>query len=169
MNTSQQSVTTIIIRGPAASGKSSLAKLLVQKQNNVALIEQDYFNEQVFFHRHGFKEATRDLIKNSVTIAAEYGFRTIVEGIMNLAYYEDMFEQLNSELNGKVLYVYMQATFATTLKRHNERDKSELFGEKELRGWYAKSAPLGRQNELILDESLALEEAVELALKAAKW
>ena len=130
MNTSQLPATIIILRGPSASGKSSVAKLLAKKLNNVALIEQDYISEEIFFHQAGFKEATRDLIQNSVTVATKHGYRTIVEGIMNLTYYEDVFQQMESELSGRVLFVYMQASFETTLKRHDRRDKSRLFGKK---------------------------------------
>lgn len=166
---SQQHKKIVILRGPSGSGKSTIAKLIADQAGAVAVIEQDKFAEDVFNHKEGFKEATRDAIKCLVEVALQHDFKVLLDGILNNAYYQDYFNDLLEAHRDKVLFVYIDASFDTTLQRHAERDKSKLFGKEEMAGWFAKSQPLAHNDELVIHDDMPADQAAQKIIKASGW
>lgn len=166
---SQQHKKIVILRGPSSSGKSTIAKLIADQTGAVAVIEQDKLTEDVFNHQEGFKEATRDAIKGLVEVALQHDFKVLLDGILNVAYYQEYFNELTEAHQDHVLFVYINASFETTLQRHAERDKSKLFGKEEMAGWFAKSKPLAKHGELVIGDNIPADQAAQKIIKAAGW
>lgn len=150
----------IILRGPAGSGKSSIAQLLQKSANNIALIEQDYYREVMLQHGQGSKEASQKMLYDNTLTALSHGFHVVLDGIFAIKLYGPTFEALFQEHAEENYIFYLDTSFEETLKRHNRRDKAEHFGEEEMKAWYQLSSPTGWDNEHIIPESATLEEAV---------
>lgn len=76
----------IVLRGPAGSGKSTTAKLLLNNATRkTCLIEQDYYRFIFRPYANGSKAnsaAIHSMIKSNMLIALNEGYDVIVEGIL---------------------------------------------------------------------------------------
>jgi predicted kinase len=148
----------VVIRGPAASGKSTLASALQKTQPNIALIEQDYFRKTLLAHGSGSKELSVTLMKDAALTALQNRYHVIIEGILNLEQVSSMLDELFSQHPKNNYMFYFDVPFKETLRRHNTRPKSEHFGEEDMRKWYALSAPSHGDNEQIISDDPREEE-----------
>lgn len=156
----------IILRGPSGSGKSTIARLICAKRPDVVYIEQDYLSETVFRHRDNFKEATRSVIQQVVSIARENQRHVLIDGIMNHLYYEEYIRELVE--CEQVVLVYFDVPFEETVRRHQQRSEARFFGREEMTEWYKKSAPIGLKHEMRINDGTP-EESVAKIVKAAGW
>ena len=85
----------IILRGPSASGKSTVATELFKKATrNTCLIEQDYYRFMFRPRDHGSKQNSatmHKMITNNVLTALSDGYDVIAEGIFSTKSYANDF------------------------------------------------------------------------------
>lgn len=153
--------TLIILRGPAASGKSTIATELQRAQPNIALIEQDYFRKVLLAHGPGSKELATTMMRDATLTALEGGYHVIIEGILNLEHTESLFRTLFSRHSKNNFMFYLDVPFDETVRRHNARSKAEHFGEEDLRKWYELSRPAERDIEQTFSSKLSVDEIVD--------
>lgn len=156
----------IVIRGNSGSGKTSIAKGIKEKLPNrkVALIEQDYLRRKVLGEIGKGGNDNVGLIKLVTSFAVQNGYITILEGILNVPYYEEMLKELEVEFRDSHFF-YLDIPFEETLRRHGTKDQRNDFGEDKMREWYREKDLLKRIKETIIDHKSSLEESINFILK----
>lgn len=160
----------IVIRGNSGSGKTTAARALraaiLQRDaaKAVAVVEQDYFRRIVLKEKEEGGAEALALIRLVATFALARGFDVIVEGILGAEKYGDMLTGLMS-LADEAHAFYFDVSFDETVRR--TAAKNADFGEAELRTWWKEHDVLGVDGEVILAESLSLDDAVAVMLARA--
>jgi len=164
---SESNTRLIVLRGPAAAGKSSVAARLLESPRPTALIEQDAYRF-IFNVREGdaYSKAVRQLVRDSVLGALSNGFDVILEGILSVRGYREVFATLFREHPRNYHLFYFQVSFEETVRRHAGRAKAPLFGEDDMRRWYKAGDLLGYDFERVIDEGSSLDGTVELIRRA---
>jgi len=156
----------IIIRGPSASGKSSLAKKLFNtSKSNVVLIHQDYYR-YIFNHTsEGSKansEVIHKMIEHNLTILLQTGYDVILEGVLTNKSYQDILERLIEMHIGESYAFYFDLSFKETLRWHWTRNNNMLdYGEKDMLGWYSLCQPLNHIQEYLIPEPLSEDQVYQ--------
>ncbi len=158
----------IILRGPSAAGKSTIAAEIRKRCQgiDIALVDQDYFKLTVLegTSRDRRREAVSQMLLQNSLIALRCGYHVIMEGLINADHYRPMFDELFAQ-HPKDNYIYFfDISFEETLKRHSGRSKQEEFGEEEMGSWYADVKPLNIEGEVIFKDDMGMEEIVEKIL-----
>ena len=88
----------IVLRGPSAAGKSSVAAALLESPRPTALIAQDSYRF-IFNVREGepYSRAVREMIRTNVLTALGNGFDVVVEGVLKAKGYREVFGALFRE------------------------------------------------------------------------
>ncbi len=158
----------IILRGPSASGKSSVASEIRKRcaGTDIALVDQDYFKLVVCdgSSRERRREAVSAMLLQNTLIALRCGYHVIMEGLINADHYKPMFDEIFRQHPQENFVYFFDISFDETLKRHAGRSKSDEFGAKEMKEWYVGVKPLGIEGEAIIGESATLEQTVERIL-----
>ncbi len=155
----------ILIRGNAASGKTSLAKLLqAELGENTLLLSQDSLRRDMLHAHDGFDSPTIPLLLTLL----EHGYRqcpvVILEGILHSGWHAPIFEKI-AELYGEdcqAYYYYL--SFEETVARHQTRAKSLEFGEEALRRWWLEKDYLTVIPETLFSANLSLSQAKQIIL-----
>lgn len=156
-----QGTKLIILRGPSGAGKSTVAKELQKRSSrNVALVEQDYFREVMFLHRHEGGEIRRELLATNALIALRGGFDVIIEGILTPDRYHDFFARLFSEHPDENYMFYFDISFDETARRHATREKAKQFSANEMAEWYDFAKPSQFDFEEIIPEHSTVEQTI---------
>ena len=100
----------------------------------------------------------RQLVRDSVLAALSNGFDVILEGILSVRGYREVFTTLFREHPHNNHLFYFQVSFEETLRRHAGRAKAPLFGEDDMRRWYKSDDLFGYDFERVI-ESAALSRA----------
>jgi deoxyadenosine/deoxycytidine kinase len=155
----------IILRGPSGSGKSSVAKKLQDMLGaKTALVEQDYFRRFILREKDTEDGIRTDLISTVAKFILSKGYNVILEGIFYSKRYSGMFQEiLEAHPRGNHCY-YFDVSLEETLKRHAAKNEPG-FGEEKMREWYKDKDLLPELDEILIPESLTLEEAVEAIAK----
>jgi len=82
----------IILRGPSASGKTTIAKELFKKtKGKTVLIQQDYYRF-IFKPAEGGSKPNSDviyrMIEHNTALALQSGYNVILEGILSVKSYQ---------------------------------------------------------------------------------
>lgn len=138
----------IIIRGNAASGKTSLAYALQEEMGeNTLLLSQDLLRRTMLHAHDGFDTPTIPLLLNLLKYGYDNCQTVILEGIY--AYYYDL-------------------PFDEAIKRHSGREKAKEFGQDALKRWWVDKDYLTEIPETRLTKDLSLEDAKALILTDLK-
>ena len=153
----------IVLRGPAGSGKSTIAQMLkeVLKENTI-IVEQDYFNHTLL---NGLKDDTgliAKIIERISSLALAHGYSVVLEGVLRKEKYRHTIEKISRNFNGQSIVCYFDISREETVRRHKMRDKYKMFDSDEMISWYGLASPLGVGNEIIVDESLSKEDIVAI-------
>ncbi|MEX0748972.1 MAG: AAA family ATPase [Candidatus Saccharimonadales bacterium] len=153
----------IILRGPSASDKTTVAKLLKQAmENNVALLDFDVFRGDFLDKKGEYYPAAAKMLMGTATIALESGYDVIIDGFYRSEDYPDLLSDLLEKHPESNFIYYFDVSLETTIHRHSNREKSNQFGEKELRQWYYKpKASAIYDNEYKISETLSATETVD--------
>lgn len=151
----------IVLRGPAGSGKSTIAQMLkeVLKEKTI-IIEQDYFNHTLL---SGLKDDTgliAKIIERVSSLALAHGYSVVLEGVLRKEKYQHTIESISRKFNGRSVVCYLDISREETVRRHKTRDKYKMFDSDEMLSWYGLAGPIDASNEVIVDESLSKEEIV---------
>ncbi|GGO29828.1 kinase [Micromonospora parathelypteridis] len=158
----------VCIRGNSGSGKSSIARELRRRHGRgCALVEQDYLRRIVLRERDRPGWAAPALIEQTVRFALDHGYHVVLEGILHTSRYRSILTGLWDGHRGRSLFCYLDVSLPETLSRHLTRPQVSEFTAEHMSGWYAAHDVLGWPGELVLPETVALEEAVEAIAAAA--
>lgn len=134
----------IILKGPSASGKSTVAKLLKQSlESKVCLLDFDVFRDDFLGKQDGYYSTAAKMLMSAATIALGSGYDVIIDGFYRMEDYPDLLPELIAKHPEQNYLFYFDVSLETTIKRHSKREKSAQFGEKELREWYYKPKATG--------------------------
>lgn len=160
----------IIIRGNAASGKTSLAYALQEEMGeNTLLLSQDLLRRTMLHAHDGFDTPTIPLLLNLL----EYGYdncqTVILEGILRSDWYQPVWQKILELYNLEHIYAYYyDLPFDETIKRHSSREKAKEFGQDALKRWWVDKDYLTEIPETRLTKDLSLEDAKALILTDLK-
>jgi predicted kinase len=162
----------LIIRGNSGSGKSTLAKqvrLEILRRGlarEVALVEQDYFRRIVLKEREAEGSNHLGLLRQTVLFCLNHGYDVVLEGILWSGRYRALIEELVVAADSANV-VYLDVSFAETLRRHETKPNADEFGEREMREWFRGRDVLGTPGEAILAEELSTDQAVQRIVERA--
>lgn len=160
----------IILRGPSASGKSTVAEQLKQLlKNHVAHLDFDVFREG-FLGRHGnYSPAAAKMLMATASIALESGYDVVIDGFYRMEHYPDLLPELLAEHPENNYMFYFDVLLETTIERHAKREKSAEFAEEDLRKWYYRLKPSGiYEFEHKIPENLSATEAANYIIEKMK-
>lgn len=153
----------IIIRGPSGSGKTTTARKLREGSNRkVALIDFDTFRNDILGLQGDYYQPAVEMYTHSALTALAYGYDVIMDGIYRPEGHDNPLEKLFEGHDGENYIFYFDVSLDETIKRHAGREKSKLFGEKELTEWYSKPTAMGYDFEYAIPEDSTIEQTVKL-------
>ena len=165
----------IVLRGPAGSGKSTTARLLLNNATRkTCLIEQDYYRFIFRPYANGSKvnsAAIHRMIKSNVLTALSEGYDVILEGILNAKSYKSMLQEILVEHPTQNYMFYFDISFEETVRRHSMRPAKDTpsFTDEDMRSWYpAAYVPIHDEEKLIPEKS-SLEETVKFVIDSSNF
>lgn len=100
------------------------------------LIAQDTIRREMLWVNDGENTPALPLMRELLKYGSQHCEVVILEGIMNVEWYQSLFE-LALQLYGTRVYAYyFDISFEETLRRHQTRAKCNEFGEEEMRKWW---------------------------------
>ena len=158
----------IVIRGNAASGKSSTAQGIRERYGRgIAIVGQDNIRRNILREQDMAGAANIGLIDMTARFALDHGYHVIVEGVLHAAHYGEMLTQLVHDHRGQSRCYYFDVSFDETLRRHLIRPAALDFGEKEMRQWYRPQDYVPSLNEWQISEDVPFTEAIDLIWRHA--
>ena len=125
----------ILLRGNSGSGKTTVAKKLQERfGSNTMLISHDMVRKQILhvWSREGVEKSQPLMIE-----LMKYGKRnseiTIMEGILPLKDYAQLFATAVTEYGDNIYSYYWDIPFEETLRRHRTKPNRNDFGEEDMR------------------------------------
>lgn len=157
----------IILRGNSGSGKTTAAKSLQRKiGRNTLLISQDTVRREMLLVKDGPENPAVPLLAALVEYGWAHAPVTILEGILNAAWYAPVFQRAAALYGEDIFAYYYHIPFEETLRRHQTRANRDEFGEEAMRGWWLEKDLIGRIPETILTKDDGLEQTVERIYQA---
>ncbi|MGX7775818.1 kinase [Streptococcus pluranimalium] len=162
--------TIIIIRGNAASGKTSLAYALQEELGeNTLLLSQDLLRRTMLHAHDGFETPTIPLLLNLLEYGYDNCHTVILEGILRSDWYQPVWQKILELYSLEDIYAYYyDLPFDETIKRHSGREKAKEFGQDALKRWWVNKDYLTEIPETRLTKDLSLEDAKALILTDLK-
>lgn len=153
----------IIIRGPSGSGKTTTARKLREGSNRkAALLDFDTYRNDILGLQGDYYQPAIEMYTHSALTALANGYDVVMDGIYRPNGYDSPLEKLISGHDGENYIFYFDVSLDETIKRHAGREKSKLFGEKELTEWYSKPTAMGYDFEYAIPEHSTIEQTLEL-------
>lgn len=137
--TGNGSTRLVILRGDAASGKTTTARALRPALGQrVAVISQDHFRRELLHDPNRLRRsrAASILIVGAARQALDLGYDVILDGIFNLRDYAEAFESLYLDHRGTTGIYQFDVGLEETIRRHAGRPLANAFGEDEIRRWH---------------------------------
>ncbi len=155
----------IIIRGPSAAGKSTVAKELMRRSDRpTMLVEQDQFRPNFNQTSPQDKLPIWELIEANIITGLQQGYDVIAEGILNVQKPGriEMLQRIFKAHPTENYIFYMDVSFEETLKRHETRkDKVDHRTEQDMRGWFKLASPVKNFNEVVIPENYSKDETIK--------
>lgn len=160
----------IILRGPSASGKSTVASRLRDCLDNpIALLDFDIFRNTFLGKAGDYYPLASKMLMQTAATALENGYDVIIDGFYRMDSYPDLLPELLKMHPHNNSMFYFDVSLETTIQRHAIREKAHEFGEKELREWYYKHSATGVYDfEYRIAEDYSPEEAVKLIVSTIR-
>ncbi|HYW25491.1 MAG TPA: AAA family ATPase [Terriglobales bacterium] len=151
----------IILRGPSAVGKSTVAKALMERTPRpTVLVELDYY-------RFGFVNPPKrdlnleyELSGSDAMTALRLGFDVIFDGNFTSSAHDPFLEELFRAHPKENYLFYLDASLTETMRRHGTKANPRISTEK-MREVYKNASPTGREEEVVIPEDSSLEQTVE--------
>ena len=161
----------IILRGPSASGKTTVAKKLFElAKNKVVLIQQDYYRFIFKPAGGGSKSNSKTvhkMIEHNVSIALKSGYDVILEGILSVRSYQDILERIINSHQGKSYIFYFDISFEEKVQRHKAKGNLD-YGEKEMEQWYPGAHKSNHELETIIPETYSINQIINKIIETSK-
>lgn len=153
----------IIIRGNSGSGKTTVAKELQQRfGRNTMLLSHDMIRREILKVRDSMGTQACALLIHMLQYGRKNCEVVILEGILDAAYYKELFECAVEEYGSEIFAYYYDLPFEETLRRHETKPNRHEFGEAAMRSWWKEKDFIGIIPEKVLTKELGLDEAVEM-------
>lgn len=154
----------IIFRGPSASGKSSVAKAIVERSNRkVAWLEEDHFR-RVILQAKEPPELRREICKKMLTDNARtllrFDFDVVIEGMLSKKHYVETVKKLFADHAGESYLFHFDVSLKETFKRHRTKPIADKVADDQLREWYAAGAPMNLEFEELIPESFSKKQTI---------
>lgn len=99
----------------------------------------------------------------------EDGYDVILEGILSVKSYSKILDEIFQVHADDNYMYYFDISFSETIRRHSTRpDKSQDFGEVEMKEWYPVAHRSSHELEQIIPESFSLDDTVGFILDHSK-
>lgn len=132
----------IVLRGNAASGKTTVARLLQERLDGpAAILSQDHFRRGIYAEREQDSLAHADLLEAAALHCLERGHHVILDGIFHAGRYGPMLERVAAASDDARFYAF-DLTFEETARRHAMRPEAAEFSADEMVAWYHGWQPL---------------------------
>jgi predicted kinase len=171
-----------VFRGPAGSGKSTVANAIVKllsSDHNIptAYLEQDYFRNSILQGKNGVvssADVSASMLLASAEASVRGGYSVVLEGILNCnqdgrGKYRPVLEGLEAlaaELNINIKIFYLDVPIEVTKERHLGRSKASAFGTEKLDKWWASSQPSGLTGEVLINSrGQNIDDTVSIVLE----
>ncbi|AMR88284.1 kinase [Bacillus thuringiensis] len=155
----------IILRGNAASGKTTIAKELQERFNQgTLLVSQDMIRRDMLKIHNTMGTLSQDLIYEITKYGKGRCEIVILEGIFSTRKYRNMLIDLVDYFDGNAHAYYFDVSLEETIRRHHSRDKQNEFGEELLHQWYTPHDIIGITNERMIHDTMTQEEICNLIL-----
>lgn len=153
----------IILRGPSASGKSTVATLLKKTlKGKVAVFDFDIFRKNFLGLQGDYYPVAAKMLMDTALTALEAGYEVIIDGFYRMEMFPDLLPNLIKKHPDNNYMFYFDVSLDATIERHSNREKSDDFGEKELREWYYKPKASGiYDSEYRISETMTIDETLE--------
>lgn len=156
----------IILRGNSGSGKTTVANVLQKKLGRGTLIiSQDVIRREMLWARDGRETKAISLLIDLVKYGKKSCDFVILEGILNAAWYKELFEIIRLEFNDSIYAYYYDLPFEETLERHQSKPNCNDFGEKDMKRWWNENDFIEIIEEKILTKELSIDETVDIIMK----
>ncbi len=166
--TGSGSTRLVILRGDAASGKTTTAtSLRTALGARVALISQDHFRRELL-HEPDRRKLSRDasvLIVSTARQALDLGYDVILDGVFNLRDYSEAFERLYRDHLGSTRIYQFDVGLEETIRRHAGRQLAQEFGEDKIREWHDGWQPLPWFDERRIGPEIGTDELVSIIVE----
>ncbi|KJL18704.1 hypothetical protein RN51_03545 [Microbacterium oxydans] len=166
--TGSGSTRLVILRGDAASGKTTTAtSLRTALGARTALISQDHFRRELL-HEPDRRKLSRDasvLIITTARQALDLGYDVILDGVFNLRDYSEAFERLYRDHLGSTRIYQFDVGLEETIRRHAGRQLAKEFGEDKLREWHDGWQPLPWFDERRIGPEIGTDELVSIIVE----
>ncbi|MCL5016077.1 MAG: AAA family ATPase [Patescibacteria group bacterium] len=162
----------IIIRGPSAAGKSTVAKTLMSRTKRpTLLVDLDYYRFAFVNPPERDHNLEYELSGNDIITALELGFDVIFEGNFKAGENDPFLKKLFDAHKEENYLFYLDASLDETLKRHKTKTPYSptipILSEDRVRELYQFASPIGRENEIIIPEYSTLEQTVDKIMEVA--
>ena len=158
----------IVLRGNSGSGKSSAARALRERfGRRLAWVEQDYLRRVVLKELDQPGGVNIGLIEQTVRYAMQHGYYVVLEGILDAGRYGEMLERFAQDYSGRAHFYSFDLSFKETVRRHATRPQAGDFSPESMREWYKPADLLPFVIEQVFDESLSLDEVVEVIVSGS--
>lgn len=161
----------IILRGPSASGKTTIAKKLFDlSKDKTVLIQQDHYRFIFKPSGGGSKpnsEVIHKMIEHGVKVSLEAGYNVILEGIISVKSYQKIIERLIESHKGKSYIFYFNISLEETLKRHNSKIGDFKYGSEEMKEWYKTSQKSNHELETLIPETNSINQTIGEIIKTS--
>lgn len=155
----------IVIRGPAGSGKSSVARELHETaKQKTALLPQDVFRVNIAKEQEGAAAITADVIKYAAKKFLDSHYTVILEGLFNIEqeHYKRLLEDLFGYNQGSNHLYFLEISLDESIKRNTARPKGRIIDESAMREWYPKAQKTNYKLERVIDvEEKSMQEVVD--------
>lgn len=159
----------IMLRGNSGSGKTTTAKELQKRLGyGTMLISQDVVRREMIYVKDRPDNQAIDLLQNLVAFSHANCEVTILEGILYVKFYKNLFDTISELFNSNIYAYYFDIPFEETLKRHNQKPNANDYGEVEMRCWWEEKDFLPSITEKLLNEKMSKEEVVDLIYNDVK-
>lgn len=146
------------------SGKSTVSEALLRKLHRkeipIAYLEQDHFRNNILSNHPDARGLSADLLKTCTEAAIQAGTHVVLEGILNMNHYADMFNDILTLPAVRVMFFYLDVPLEETKVRHNGRPKRDVFGSEKLDKWFSSAQRSGLPGETVIAHGSSVEETV---------
>ena len=151
----------IILRGPSAVGKSTVAQALLQRTTRpTVLVELDHYRFSFVNPPNYDHDLEYAMSGSDVLIGLQLGFDVIFDGNFTATAHDPFLAKLLSAHAEETYLFYLDASLNETLKRHQAKSHPRIATDK-MKEVYHYASPTGHEKEVIIPQSSSVEQTVE--------
>jgi shikimate kinase len=151
----------IILRGPSAVGKSTVAAALMRRTKRpTVLVNLDNYRFCFVNPPRCAHNLEYEMSGSDVLIGLGLGFDVIFDGNFRAEGHDPFLEKLFKAHPEENYLFYLDASLEETLKRHKTKSKPRIDTNK-MKEVYKYASPVGHEKEVIIPQGSSLNETVD--------